>query len=373
MRVRWRFFPGKCSLNLILMTLLATLPAAAQVKMPPEAERIYQQSDLSDFPLSEMGQRLALSSFGLRYLTDVTLTRAHERLKDCENNTPLQADCRKSNDCCRAEKDIIDRLNREVADYDRIRLAALSAWEEQWFSRMGIATVKDASGNVLVAESGEKEAEKYYDWRSKTRSSDKFYNKPDPYDAMRSKMGIEPHIRDEWLTSQQRAQLAPALLRSFWIQYAREEEFKCRYLIDVQGKDPMDCSAWKKHPAPSASQPPPSQPLPAPPSQARPSTSLPSDRQKLEAIPLGGFGIISLSDAKKTFVNVARVDKGWLFDIPVQKIWKNRDDIVEQLRALGFKPIHSYPQYTPFQNTAPDLDQALLLLSEIKKVLILVD
>jgi hypothetical protein len=183
---------------------------------------------------------------------------------------------------------------------------------------------------------------------------------------MRLKMGIEPHIRDEWLTSQQMAQLAPAILRSFWIQFALEEEYKCRYMIDIQGKDPMDCSAWRKSPAPPLPQPPPS-----PPPQR--SGSLPSDREKLEAIAIGGFGIITISDTKKTFINVARVDEKWLFDIPVQNKWKNKDDIIEQLRALGFTPIDSHPQYRPFQNIAPDLDKALLMLSEVKKVLILVD
>ncbi|MFC2168996.1 hypothetical protein ACFLRM_00310 [Acidobacteriota bacterium] len=94
-----------------------------------------------------------------------------------------------------------------------------------------------------------------------------------------------------------------------------------------------------------------------------------TERGILAAIRVGGTYIYYLDEQKIKFINIARLDEGWIFDIPVQEAWGNKKIIIGRLTSLGFEPLEPYPSHTPYQNIFSNLDNALDILSKVREIL----
>ncbi|MFC2158856.1 hypothetical protein ACFLT9_13570 [Acidobacteriota bacterium] len=226
------------SFFLFLLCLFLNLNAGQDkesIDMPEEAREIYSRVDLNETTLTELGKRAVLTRFALYFQEMVTVKEYQNAFKACEQS-PESRDC---------EREYMAWFNakNKLEEYRRYWRDAYVIWHSNWLTRMGIPNLPDSSSGTVDLKG---ENKKEYDLFQKWMNANGYQEKIDTFRGERlaqlSQFGVD---KEADLTIDQARQFAPELLKYMWNHHMVDEEFICRYLISVLGKNPVECLTWR--------------------------------------------------------------------------------------------------------------------------------
>ncbi|MCJ7681671.1 MAG: hypothetical protein MUP70_13155, partial [Candidatus Aminicenantes bacterium] len=186
-------------------------------------------------PLSFLGQKAVLSRFALYYQENISHPQAQKKYQECRESES-------SRDC---EKEYMAWFNAGKKR-DEFRIALQNSevdWLSSWLTRMGIPTLPDvSSGEVDIQGESKKDYELFLKWRDANGYSSRTKELDNLQAALYLHAGIEEKTN---ATAEQSERIAAAILEIYWKKASLQEEYMCRFLLTVLGKNPMECLEWR--------------------------------------------------------------------------------------------------------------------------------
>ncbi|MBU4203823.1 MAG: hypothetical protein KKD59_07730 [Acidobacteria bacterium] len=205
------------------------------VSMPPEALQMVQALQTESHPLSLLGQKAVLSRFALYYQENISHPLAQKKYQECKESES-------SRDC---ETEYMAWFNTGKKR-DEYRIALQNAevdWFSSWLSRMGIPTLPDvSSGEVDIQGESKKDYDLFLKWRDANGYSSRTKELGNLEAALYLHAGIEEQTDP---TPEQAFRIAATLLEIYWKKASLQEEYMCRFLLTVLGKNPLECLEWR--------------------------------------------------------------------------------------------------------------------------------
>ena len=432
----------------VLMLYLILLPAFGQdveaVELPEEARALYSQADFSESPLSELGKRMVLTRFALYFQELIVVKEYYGAYQECEKS-PETLDC---------EKEYMAWYNskNKMEEYRRYWRDAYVTWRSNWLTRLGIPNLPDsAGGTVDISRENREELELYEKWRDANGYEGRAAQVDGQRLARLSQWGLTD-IED--LSIDQARQYALFRLQNEWLRYTLEEEFMCRYLISVLGKNPVECLSWRTQgieaePAEQSQEPTSEIAISVFPNHfiregdwvnvivsvvdedgriitgtsvhlvpegsfedsqefytnnqgiaviplshdqegkdkytfqiysqgvsrpiEIPVISPESLKMRLEDIVMGESDTFTFQPEFDRDIRVFRIQDGWRFEVEIQEGWANRDDIIQLFLEKDYGKMEEQTEKLVYQFVAYDIQKALDILIETKKILELVE